>query len=93
MIVSLMKIKLHAPWVHSLKEKRMIVKSLCERIRNKFNVSVIECEAQDIHQTIMIGVAFLSADHAQADRIKETLLNYIESHTDAEITDIVFEER
>jgi uncharacterized protein YlxP (DUF503 family) len=93
MIVSLIKIEMHASWVHSLKEKRMIVKSICEKLRNKFNVSVIECEAQDIHQTIVIGISFLSADHAQADRIKETLITFIESQTDAEITDIIFEER
>ena len=35
MILSL-KIKLHAPWVHSLKEKRMVVKSLLSKMRNKF---------------------------------------------------------
>ncbi|MDF2557447.1 MAG: hypothetical protein K0R71_1275 [Bacillales bacterium] len=93
MVVSVMKIKLFAPWVHSLKEKRMIVKSLCERIKNKFNVSVIESEAQDIHQTIIIGIAYLAPDHVQVDRIKETLLTFIESHTDAEIIGIQFEER
>ena len=41
MILSL-KIKLHAPWVHSLKEKRMVVKSLLSKMRNKFNVAVAE---------------------------------------------------
>ena len=56
MILSL-KIKLHAPWVHSLKEKRMVVKSLLSKMRNKFNVAVAEVGEQDIHQTIVIGVA------------------------------------
>jgi uncharacterized protein YlxP (DUF503 family) len=84
---------MYASWVHSLKEKRMIVKSISDKLRNKFNVSVIECDAHDIHQTIMIGISFLSADHAQADRIKETLISFIENHTDAEITTITFEER
>ena len=47
MTVSVMTVKLHAPWVHSLKEKRMIVRSLCEKLANRFNVSVIESDAQD----------------------------------------------
>ena len=49
--VFVLKIKLYAPWVHSLKEKRMVVKSLLAKIRNKFQVSVAEVEAQDVHQT------------------------------------------
>ena len=49
--VLVLKIKLYAPWVHSLKEKRMVVKSLLAKIRNKFQVSVAEVEAQDVHQT------------------------------------------
>lgn len=42
--VLVLKIKLYAPWVHSLKEKRMVVKSLLAKIRNKFQVSVAEVE-------------------------------------------------
>ena len=39
-----------AEWVTSLKEKRMVVKSLVEKTKHKFNVSVAEIENQDIHQ-------------------------------------------
>ncbi|GAA0065357.1 hypothetical protein UT300002_01380 [Clostridium perfringens] len=37
-----LKITLRASWVHSLKEKRMVVKSIVQRLKNKFNVSVGE---------------------------------------------------
>lgn len=37
-----LKLKLRASWVHSLKEKRMIVKSLTAKLQNKFNVSAAE---------------------------------------------------
>ena len=53
MLILSLKIKLHAPWVHSLKEKRMVVKSLLSKMRNKFNVAVAEVGEQDIHQTIV----------------------------------------
>ena len=63
-------IRLHAPWVHSLKEKRMVVKSLTAKLRNKYNVSAAETDEQDIHQIIVIGVASIAANHAQADSME-----------------------
>lgn len=93
MIVSVITVKLHASWVHSLKEKRMVVKSLCEKLKNKFNASVIESGSQDIHQTAEISVAFLSADNAQADSINEKISAFIENSTDAEVIDIAYETR
>ena len=39
MNIAAMTFRLHAPWVHSLKEKRMIVKSLASQLQNKFHVS------------------------------------------------------
>lgn len=86
MRIAAMKIRLYAPWVHSLKEKRMEVKSLTARIKGKFNVSVAEIGSQDIHQTIDIGVAAIAADSAQSDSIIDTVLAFIEANTEAEIT-------
>ena len=93
MTVSVMSVKLFAPWVHSLKEKRMIVKSLCEKLKNKFNVSVIESDAQNVHQTIIISIAFLSNNTAIADRTGEAIRSFLELSTDAEIVDFVLEQR
>lgn len=93
MIVNVMTVKLYAPWVHSLKEKRKIVKSLCERLANKFRVSVIESDSQDIHQTIIISIAFLSNQASMADGMTEMIRNFIERSTDADIVDIWIEKR
>ena len=83
--VAVLKVKLHAPWVHSLKEKRMIVKSLLAKIRNKFQVSAAEVEDQDVHQSIVIGVAAIVPHSAQADSMMEEIINFIECSTDAEL--------
>ena len=83
--VLVLKIKLHAPWVHSLKEKRMVVKSLQAKIRNKFQVSVAEVENHDVHQTIVIAVAAIVAHQAQADSMEEEILKFVELSTEAEI--------
>ncbi|MDD2200230.1 MAG: DUF503 domain-containing protein [Bacteroidales bacterium] len=88
MITGNLKIKIHVPWVHSLKEKRMIVKSLCARTRNKFNISIAEVEEQDIHQTIVLGISFVTTDNSQADSIADHVINYIESSTEGDIISI-----
>lgn len=83
-----MYIKLYAPWVHSLKEKRMIVRSLTAKVRNKFNVSVVEAMEQDKHQIIVIGIAALAAHAAQAYSMQDTIIHYMEQNTEAEIIEI-----
>jgi len=93
MTVTVMTIKLYAPWVHSLKEKRKIVKGLCEKLRHKFHVSVIESDAQDIHQTIVVSVAYLTDYAAAADSIGEAIRGFIVRSTDAEIVDVWEEKR
>ena len=66
-----MTFRLHAPWVHSLKEKRMIVKSIIAKLQNKFHVSAAEVEEQDTHQIIVIGVATIIPDQGYADSMME----------------------
>ena len=88
MIVGTVEIKLYAPWVSSLKEKRMIVKSLIARTRNKFNVSVAEIAEQDTHQTIILGVACATSSVSQADSIIDHVIALVESSTEAEIIQI-----
>jgi uncharacterized protein YlxP (DUF503 family) len=83
-----MKVTLRASWVHSLKEKRMIVKSIVQKLKNKFNISVIEAEEQNVHKIIVIGIAGMCANSAQCDSIMENILTFIDGNTDAEIIDI-----
>ena len=93
MIIEAATVKLYAPWVHSLKEKRMVVKSLIDKTRNKFNISIAEVSEQDIHQTIVLGMACVAGTAALADSIIESILMFIENNTDAEIVCIQREVR
>ena len=88
MIIATFTISIRASWVHSLKEKRMILKSLCSKVRNKFNVSIAEIDMQDVHQSIVIGIAAIAGDSAHADSIIDNVINFIESITDAEIISV-----
>lgn len=82
-----MTFRLRAPWVHSLKEKRMIVKSLIARLQNKFHVSAAEIDEQDKHQIIVIGVAAIVPHSALADSLMEEISLFMEENSEAEIID------
>ncbi len=88
MMIGTLEIRLYAPWVHSLKEKRMIVKSLTAKIRNRFNVSVAEVENQDLHQSIVLGIACVAGNHAHADSIMDHVISFTEESTEAEIVGV-----
>ncbi|GAA0084276.1 DUF503 domain-containing protein [Clostridium sp. MB05] len=88
MRVLVMSINLRASWVHSLKEKRMVVRSITQKLKNKFNISVSEISDQDIHQSIVIGISGICATNAQVDSTMENIINFIEENTDAELIKI-----
>ncbi|HOR13813.1 MAG TPA: DUF503 domain-containing protein [Clostridia bacterium] len=78
-------ITLNAPWVRSLKEKRSLVKSLVAKLKNRFNISAAEVGAQDAHKTIVLGIAIIALDKAQAEHTLDIILNFIEANTDAQL--------
>lgn len=88
MIIGVASIKLYAPWVHSLKEKRMVVKSIITKVQNKFNVSITEVDEHDTHQTIIIGIACIAGTVALASSTIDKVIRFTEENTDAEILDI-----
>ena len=85
MIIGKMKLTIYAPWVRSLKEKRMIVKSICGKSSAKFNISIAEVESQEAHQTIVIGIACVTNETAHCDSMLDNVLKFIESNTEAEV--------
>lgn len=88
MVVGTVKLRIYTSWVHSLKEKRKIVKSLCAKVGNKFNVSVAEIDDQDIHQIIVLGFACVTNNNAHADRIMDSVIDFIEENTEGEVIHI-----
>ena len=85
MRIAVMTFRLRAEWVHSLKEKRMIVKSLVARLQNRYHVSAAEIDEQDIHQIIVIGVAAIVPHNAMADSMMDEISSFVEASTEAEI--------
>ena len=76
----------------SLKGKRMVVKSVVQRVRNRFNVAIAEIDTQDAWETITLGIACVSDDPRHANAMLSKVIDFIESERlDAEVGAIEME--
>jgi uncharacterized protein YlxP (DUF503 family) len=78
MVVGVCRVELYIPEANSLKAKRKVIKSLKDRIRQKFNVSVAEVELQELWQRTILGVAAISNDKRQIDAALNKVISFIE---------------
>lgn len=91
MNVGILQLELEIPGSMSLKEKRGIVKSLKERLRQRFNVSASEVDLQDIWNRAMIGVACVSIDPRLARETLDNVVRFAEEHDGSVIADYKIE--
>lgn len=78
-------LELHIPGANSLKAKRQVIKSLVQRLRNRFNVSVSEVGYQDLWQRAELGMAVVCHNGSGADSIIEKLFTFVEQDNGVEI--------
>ena len=69
MIIASQSWELAIPGCASLKEKRSVVRSLKDRLRNRFNLSVAETDLHDVHARAEISVALVTTSRRHADEI------------------------
>jgi uncharacterized protein YlxP (DUF503 family) len=87
MIVGTLRVRLLLREARTLKDKRQVLQSIKDRLRNSFNVSVAEIEANDNRQMIVLGVAMVGNE---AHPIKQTLgeiADALKAHPIAEFVD------
>ena len=70
-VIALLTLDIHIPHAQSLKEKRMVVRSLKDRLRAKFNVSVSEVDHQDLWQRSQVSVAIVGSDEKFLHKVLE----------------------
>lgn len=68
-VIALLTLDIHIPHAHSLKEKRMVVRSLKDRLRAKFNVSVSEVHHQDLWQRAQVSVVTVGSDEGFLEKV------------------------
>ena len=78
----------YIPHSTSLKDKRQVRRSIIDKVRQRFNVSIAEVDTQDIPQTLTIGIAVVSGDAAHVQHSFDEIIRYMEEHADGELTKV-----
>ena len=86
MIVAVALLDLYIEYAQSLKEKRMVVKSLRDRLRHRFEISAAEVGLQVVHQRAQLGLSFVTASRPVAEGLLEKIQDFVESNTDAVVS-------
>jgi hypothetical protein len=86
-IVGTLRLRLMIRESRSLKDKRQVVSSIKDRLRNQFNVSVAEIEAQDNRQLAVLGVAMVSNETNHIRKALSQVVEAVRRHPVAELLD------
>jgi uncharacterized protein len=87
MTVGTCRVELRLAGNSSLKGKRRVVKSLKDRIRGRFNVSVAEVDRLDEWQRATLGIVCVSNNSRLVDETLAKVVNLIETDADALLLD------
>lgn len=80
MPVGIIQLHIYFPQVHSLKGKRHLIKPLINDLQKKFQVSVAEVGKQDVWKNSELLIAIASSDAVQIEKIKQRLIEFVETH-------------
>ncbi len=75
----------------SLKDRRRVVDSVKQRLRNRFNVSVAELSEDSQWQRGSLGISCVARDEQSVESLLHQVLEFIENDDRVEVTDWLFE--
>jgi uncharacterized protein len=87
MIVGVLRIELFIPSGDSLKTKRFAIRSIKERLRSRFNVSVAEVDNNDKWQRASLGVAAVSNESRHIESVMGNVMNLVYGDRRVEVID------
>jgi uncharacterized protein YlxP (DUF503 family) len=87
MTVGTLYVKLMIRDARTLKDKRRVLRSLKDQIRNRHNVSVAEVDAQSSHQQAVLGFAMVGNDGRYVDGALAKIVDFIRAFRVAELVD------
>lgn len=91
MVIGALKVVFFLSDNQSLKGKRKVVKSMVDRVKARFNVSIAEVGANDMWQKIELGISAVGNDRRFVDASLNTVLSYLDSLQLAAIVDTEME--
>lgn len=85
MIIGLLSLEIHLPYLHSLKEKRKILKSFKDKIKKRFNVAYAELGYHDKWQRAQIGLVTLNSHKEPIVKIFNKIIEEAEKNIEGNI--------
>jgi uncharacterized protein YlxP (DUF503 family) len=86
MHVVALTVELHLPSVHSLKEKRAVIRPILDGCRNRFAVAAAEVDHQDRWQRSTLGMAVVSDSATHASQVLDAVERFVWSFPEAEVS-------
>ncbi|MBD3384785.1 DUF503 family protein [candidate division KSB1 bacterium] len=91
MLVGLLQLEIFIPDSASLKEKRFVLLSLKQRLRNKFNISIAEIDQNDKWQLATLGVAVVANEKRFVEKTLNKIFSLVEQEHNIQIMNQQFE--
>ncbi|WP_438318632.1 DUF503 domain-containing protein [Candidatus Caldatribacterium sp. SIUC1] len=91
MRVGVCRVELFINGSSSLKDRRRVVDSVKQRLRNRFNVSVAELSEDSQWQRGSLGISCVARDAQSVESLLHQVLEFIENDDRVEVTDWLFE--
>ena len=91
MVVGVATIELRLHGVHSLKDKRGVVRRVVHRIKNQFEISAAEVGLMDVHHAALIGCAVVTNDTRLANSLIDQIFEFVTELHLAEVVRTEFE--
>jgi uncharacterized protein YlxP (DUF503 family) len=88
MVIGLLEARLSLPGARSLKDKRQVIKSLKDRVRQRVNVSVAEVDHQDLWQSAALAFVTVAAERVTVEQRLSELQDCLRSDPRAVLLDV-----
>ncbi|GAW91303.1 DUF503 domain-containing protein [Calderihabitans maritimus] len=88
MVVGLCIMRLHLAEANSLKDKRRVLRSLIDRVRSKFNVSIAEIGEQERWHLASVGIAVVSNETSHVHQMLSRLISFVENDAETELLEV-----
>lgn len=91
MIIGTLRIRLRIRAARSLKEKRFVLKSIKDRLRKKFNISLSEIGEKDLWQSADLAIAVVGDEQRYLNQVLDEVSRQFTSHSSMEVLDTAME--
>ncbi|ACI18879.1 DUF503 domain-containing protein [Dictyoglomus thermophilum] len=87
MLIGVCRVIISIPESFSLKEKRKVKRSIVDKVRSKFNVSIAEVDSQEIWNELVLGISIVSTESKYIYEVMSEIIKLIEEQKDTELID------